>query len=1675
MITRHLKLISLAFALVATLCVAASAATPGGSATAAAGCAAPHAPRLPDIDAADLEASETGVPTDGKATDVGDSAAPLKSEVALPEAETPATAEANPPALPEGKPLDTNIPLTVAPAAGQPSLAPRPLLLTSAAVQTAQCARTITAKVVAFEQVYYYNRLGAFNPAGTLYALRRDVAPINGAAGLIPGNVRLRADKRPRPLVLRANEGDCLEVEFTNLLHQSPPNSDSPATRDASMHVDGLELIDSISNTGQNVGQNFSTHAAPGETRTYKWHARKQGQFLLYSTAAMNGGEGDGGALVLGLFGSVNVQPTGAKWYRSQVKANDLELATVGRNPAIAGATVGTPKINYEAKYPAGHPRANTPILNILDGTEIVHSDLNALVTGFTEDCTNAPPSSTCGKPFREFTVIFHDETKTVQAFPELNAEMMTGVRDGFAINYGSGGMGAIVFANRKRVGPAKDCGECKLEEFFLESLPNGDPAMIVRKDPATGAAVEALYPDDPSNVHHSYLNDPVRFRNLHAGPKETHVFHLHAHQWLLSPRDQNSTYLDSQTVSPGSGYTYEINYGGTGNRNLGPGDSIFHCHLYPHFAQGMWELWRSHDVFEAGTADRNLPDYEIQGGTPNPAVVPLPNMPMPPMPSEQFKGYPFYVAGKPGHRTPQPPLDMAKHTDGTELNGGLPRHIITEAEFVDGIAAVEPHFLEDPIAARVRAEVNNDANMFIFARKLTAAKVEMIPQDGTPAEKTAMNFHGGLFPGAQAATTAYGLDVRAYPSFTASGAQGLFLVRGGTPRQGAPYADPCPNSPGAVRKYKAAYIQFDMPVNKYGWHDPQARIMVLDQDVNATLNGTRKAEPFFFRANSGDCVEFRATNLIPNNLNLDDFQVFTPTDTLGQHIHLVKVDVTSSDGSGNGYNYEDGTFGASEVRERIEANNHYQQTHNPTSPALLEAKAHPDFGAGPNGDWIGAQSTIQRWWADPLLNRSGQDRTIRTVFTHDHFGPSSHQQHGFYGALVVEPKGSTWQALDGSPLGGRADGGPTSFAANIIPTDTSLAMREFNLAVADFGIVYTADNRPVNPPGKKEADLPKIIEPTDVPQPEAISTADPGAQMFNYRTEPVPLRIGRDNGAGKWVQKSGNAGDMAYVFDSQTHGDPSTPLLRAYENDRIVVRLIQGAQEEQHMFNIHGLKWLKEPSSPNSGYNNAQQLGISEHFEMEIQALPTLAGKQVDYLYSSVSADNFWDGAWGIMRTYQGFDSKLGLAALPNNPTGQLGKKGFSGVCPVGAAPRAYIVNAWAARDLLPGGKLVYNERFGIEDPSAVIFTEQADVAALRAGTKKPEPLVLRANAGDCINVTLYNKLPAVVPEHDSWNGLGMIVPGFNFNDFKTSNRVSLHPQLVSFNPFTSDGAKVGFNQDSTVGPGGSITYVWYAGDRKVASTGALLKAPIEFGSIGLRDMGDVIKRSSHGGVGTLIIEPQGAKWTYPVANSKTTADVQNSAGSFLFREFVVVHQDDLSLTQNGVALKDIGGAEDAEDSGHNGFNYRTEPFWARVNKRPETDLGTMNGVVWTNVMSSLEPLPGCNGPCGDPATPVFTAQAGMDVRFRVLHPMGKTRQHAFGIMGHNWQYHPWTANSTVLGFNPFTFDTGVYGGIGPSRHLNILTNAGGAFRVTGDYLYRSQESFSFAGGMWGIFRVVP
>ncbi|WP_395844648.1 copper oxidase [Cystobacter fuscus] len=1752
-----------------------------------------------------------------------------------------------------------------------------PLVVPAPAVGTrVSCVRTLTANVVALDQVYTYNRFGAYNPSGMMYALKRDVEAIDASKPIGPGNARLRLDKRPRPLTLRANVGDCLRIQFTNWLAptraeipnpaQSQPTpsqvaqptagfgmvrkmlptwlpteswnplaslvtghavggkwfgaapeveepgegeepgeveepgeeepdegeepgdidtankEDSPFTRRASVHVQGLQYL-SIQDDGANVGKNPSTLVAPGGSATYTLYADHEGVFFMHSMGATFGGEGDGGSTAQGLFGAVNVEPAGSKWYRSKVSAEVLQAAT--RKDAQGNRLSnpdGTPLINYEAR-----DANDRPLLNILDTktNEIWHGDLEAIITDYAHTNVGTFTSKDQGH-FREITAIYHDEIKAVQAFDELEWNpTLHGVRDGFGINYGVAGLGAELMANRAKVGPTKECADCAFEEFFLESWANGDPALNVEKD-WQGNAVRALYADDPSNVHHSYLGDPVRIRNIHAGPAETHVFHLHAHQWKYSPGEDNSNYLDSQTIGPGATFTYDINYGGSGNRNLTPGDSIHHCHLYPHFAQGMWALWRVHDVFEAGTQDRHLPDGEISGGTPNPAVIPIPSRAMPPMPTyadsvitdasgkqvrrPAFPGYPFYVAGKAGHRPPQPPLDL-------EQDGGLPRHIVTAAVGTSTYGQPGKRFYVDH----------------------QALDVKLLPQDGTTLEKKAMSFHGGEFPGASHVPRPYYTSdiVAAYPAYTATGARGFFYVNGRKPVAGAPFADPCPAS-APRREYRASYVQIDMQnINREGWHDRQARLIVLDGDVADTQKGLRPPEPFFFRAESGECINFYPTNLMPKELEADDFQVYTPTDTVGQHIHLVKFDVMSADGAGNGWNYEDGTFSFQEVLHRIEkisaAGGAFAAdgTVDTLGPRVqLAARMHPRLGV------MGAQTSTQRWWADPLADAKGRERPIETVFTHDHFGPSSHQHHGFYGALLVEPKGSKWRNPETGVFYGTrsSDGGPTSWKADVLTADPANSFREFALALADFVPAYDECGQPVNPPNHIEGELPSTVAFQTTPMPEAISVTDPGTMTINYRNEPIPLRIGqRTASCAQRTQRTDERGDMANVFRSDLHGDPYTPLLRGYEGDKVKIRLIQGSQEEQHSFTVHGTKWLREGADPNSGYRNAQAVGISEHFEFNLtNGLPALGGTYdtADYMYQSAATDDLWNGAWGLMRTYkkkQTGEKTLGhlalqaaelstmdssalsfrtqgstwapapLLELPTesvlgrmNPEteetlqrsyevdesgrqvkerkleyamtypekmrqldsrlvqaaeaqGRFGQKAAAvDACPRGSAVRLYRVSAIDAAHWLPGGALVYNSKYGLYDPDAILFARDEYLTSLQDGTRQPEPLILRARAGECLQVVLTNRLPAQLSKTPQWAYQPPITPGFNVNQVTPSNHVSLHPQLVHYDVNTDDGANVGLNALQTVPPGGQRTYRWYMGDYRSYSHGSATRrgvyTPVEFGIVNLRNMADVVNHGMHGGIGALIVEPPNAIWTtdvgtdaqarvkYPVGggqhDDEDDDDDDKAVRTETFRELVLVFQDDLGLhssqerfwdtkpRNSGTALCNIGDTDDAEDSGQKAFNYHTEPLWARLGLPPQTDPNDVNDQELGDLLSSSVH--------GDPATPLFTANAGEPLRIRVAHPSGHARQHAFALHGAEWQANAWAqgASSLRMGSNATSNIISSQSGMSvmESWNINPLYGAGGISQAPGDYLYRDVTSYEWSGGgLWGVLRV--
>jgi len=1298
------------------------------------------------------------------------------------------------------------------------------------------------------------------------------------------------------------------------------------------------------------------------------------------------------------------------------------------------------------------------------------------------------------------------------------------------------------------------------------------------KRVPATGTpfkiepvvqAHKAVYPDDPSNVYHSYLNDHVKMRVLHAGSFIAHVHHLHAHQWLHTPNSDESTYLDSQLITPGTSYTLEIAFGGSGNLNKTAGDSIFHCHFYPHFAGGMWALWRVHDTFEDGTqlstdpkdlgvpvkGARALPDGEIAAGTPIPGLVPIPTIPMAPEPAKvaivpdmvngqlagykvdvdsgdlakgKTPGYPFFVPGVAGHRAPHPPMDFAKDPSGKPLDGGLPRHLL-----LDGDISNEHH------------------NQWDFSKDTGTLVAQELPEDGTPVEKAAMAFSSTKKPWV--------------PSYTQANQKAFFEVNGLPSVPGAPFANPARQLngdpvPATVRRYKGADLQTDVVFTKKGWHYPQERHITLWDDVAPTVAGTRPPEPLFLRANSKtDVVEYWMTNLVPGYYELDDFQVRTPTDILGQHIHLVKFDVLASDGAANGYNYEDGSLSPDEVRERISGirkgnNCTPDDKRNGTFTCPVAQAAPAVFGKPPEGqDWTGAQTTIQRWYADPVLNNKGDDRTLRTVFTHDHFGPSTHQQAGLYAGLLVEPTASTWKApaivsfdKDGKRtvqtdvlLGNRDDGGPTSWQADILTRDPKDSYREFALEFQDTSLSYNAKspskmvpypvdgkypttNGLITPTNKVWgwADCANAINPlnacpasgstTSLAAWPGIITGGPGSgnSVTNYRSEPVPFRV-----ASSAIPNSRANNDLSQAYRSipredaqlnrQPYGpiaagspflypggflgaddfDPYTPLLRTYQGDKVQVRILTGAHVAGHFFTLQGLRWLFEPSYEDSGYVSTQGTGLSEHFEPTFDAPHTAKTETgfADYLYvtGAGQADQV-QGMWGLLRAYDGGKPQEGLPMLPNNP--RPGSVQAPPDCPAGAPMRKLDVTAvTAAKALASGstlGQVSYNSRGAtsgasgstpdtsetIQQPDGLLYVRTSDLNA--DGTLKKgipiEPLVLRAAAGECLQVTLTNGLVGTQADKNGNRifstplSQAMGDEGDTVNLYPSWN-VGLRAQLVSYDVTKNGAFNVGHNPVQTVEPGKSRTFTWYAG---INESGRPAK-PAELGTSNLIPS-DPLMQDPLGLIGALVVEPIGATERTD-ANSRAAATITRPDGTS-FREIVLFTQSDLqTITGTGTAAAYSAGGLTwnnfaAGTTTINGISNRTEPLGYR------TSQNDVSNVLSDSLVNA------------DPQTPVFPAAAGKPVRIRLAQVSGTGDAENLTLHGHVWQEEPFQHGSTVLGDNPLSewFGTSPHG---PENNVNILLkHAGGPFHVKGDYLFRSFfAQGNFSGGEWGIFRVLP
>ncbi|MFN7178816.1 hypothetical protein, partial [Hyphomonas sp.] len=110
------------------------------------------------------------------------------------------------------------------------------------------------------------------------------------------------------------------------------------------------------------------------------------------------------------------------------------------------------------------------------------------------------------------------------------------------------------------------------------------------------------------------------------------------------------------------------------------------------------------------------------------------------------------------------------------------------------------------------------------------------------------------------------------------------------------------------------------------------------------------------------------------------------------------------------------------------------------------------------------------------------------------------------------------------------------------------------------------------------------------------------------------------------------------------------------------------------------------------------------------------------------------------------------------------------------------------------------------------------------------------------------------------------------------------------------------------------------------------------------------------------------------------------------------------------------------------------------------------------------------------DPETPVFKARPGQEMRFRVAIPSGYARNTTLTILGHNWREEPFNSvngPSDVMSNHWSHRVRSTTDNIVVGNSWNILTRAGGAMAVPGDYLYRDVASFGNLNGLWGVVRV--
>ncbi|TLY33341.1 MAG: hypothetical protein E6K62_06865, partial [Nitrospirae bacterium] len=513
----------------------------------------------------------------------------------------------------------------------------------------------------------------------------------------------------------------------------------------------------------------------------------------------------------------------------------------------------------------------------------------------------------------------------------------------------------------------------------------------------------------------------------------------------------------------------------------------------------------------------------------------------------------------------------------------------------------------------------------------------------------------------------------------------------------------------------------------------------------------------------------------------------------------------------------------------------------------------------------------------------------------------------------------------------------------------------------------------------------------------------------LNFRAEPIAKRLANNPDASK-------------IFSSLVHGDPSTPLLRAYLGDTVVFRLLHTLMNESMDWVLSGHTFLTERYAGDANRKNAIHIGIAERYDLVV---PQAGGPQLmpgDYIHFNGRSSHFSEGAWGIFRV---LDKEV--PDLKKLPAGYSGRNEIptpsKSVCPESAPVKSFNVVAMdhdlkfnpKAPDLI---EVDFERKIMTRNPAGKIYALEEDATKVATGLT-PSPLTLRVNVGDCVKINLKNKM--------------------------ANSRASFSAFSLAFDPKDSLGANVGNNPgDQTIGPGGSRTYTYYAHPFNGEITSLVW------------DFGNVMVNPRNGLFGAVVVGPKGSKYRDPktgadisqknswVADVIVDRTIEGNESRANYRDAALFFQDEDNIIGTSFMpyVQNVAGLT--------GVNYRNEPYKAR--EEQGCDLGHMFQPCKVDKPE-------------DPVTPIIEAHAGDSVRIHILGANNE-QNGIFGLEKHEWPIEPFMPGADVLSAVQFS---------GAEVIDAFIPSAGGPYKLPGDYVWGNQRLPYSQSGQWGYFRVLP